>query len=209
MLAYGLPAEWSSLKKLIFLKASILKGSSLPKEYRELLGFSMNNDCYFEITDFKLKGSDTLRFSFSASVACNILGCYTTGAAQTNYSLYVATSSGKYMRYNGGTANSTITANEKYNVVMTPNGATGLGAAVTWEPKDFTAASDLCIGTTSTGATSSKLVGSLYGRIIVDGRLNLIPCERIADNVLGYYDSHGKKFYEPAAGTPTSLGIKT
>lgn len=188
-----------------FLLEWLSKSKRLPDGYKRLLGFSMNNDCYFVITDFRLKGSDTLRFSFSASQACNILGCYTSGSAQTNYSLYVGTSGSKYMRYNGGTYNSTIVPNQRYNMIISATGARGISDE-TWAEKDFTASSDFCVGTTSTGASSAKLIGSLYGNIIVDGRLNLVPLERISDNVLGYYDLVNDTFYEPTIGSPTSIG---
>ena len=179
----------------------------IPEGYRRLLGFSMNNDCYFVITDFRLNGSDYLSFSFSASTACNVLGCYTSTSAQTNYSLYVSTTAGsKYMRYNGGTYDSVIEPNVQYSVSMGPYGAEGLSTSPEWEEKEFEAESDLCIGTTSTGATSAKLTGSLFGEIIVDGRLSLIPVERISDGVLGYYDEYNEEFYTPTVGTPTSLG---
>ena len=197
--------EWSTLKKLIWYRATLGK-ASLPDGYKRLLGFKFNNDSYFVIDDFRLTGADTLKFSFSATTACNVLGCYTNGTAQTNYSLYVGTTTANYLRYNGGTYNSKITAGTRYNVVITPTGATGLATASTWTQKDFTAESDMCIGTTSEAASSSKLVGDLYGAIEVVGRLKLIPSERLSDHVLGYYDLKTDTFYEPETGTPESLG---
>ena len=164
----------------------------------------MASDCYFVITDFRLKGSDTLRFSFSATKACNVLGCYTDNDAQTNYSMYATTTSGgKYIRYNGGTANSYIVANERYDMVITPTGATGLPTVSTWTQKDFDCVSDFCVGTTSPSATSAKLSGTLYGDVIVDGRLHLVPVKRDSDDVIGYYDLENDTFYEPTTGTPT------
>ena len=199
--------EWSTLKKLIFQKATSLR-AKLPSGYTKLAGITMNNGPYFVITDFKLKGSDTLRFSFSATDACNILGCYTNSTAQTNYSLYVGLSTAKYMRYNGGTYDSAIVTGVKYNVVMSPTGSTGLPTSSTWEAKDFTAASDMCVGTTSTGATSAKLKGTLYGDIVVDGRLRLIPCKRDSDDEIGYYDTVSKTFYtNQGSGTPTAYMV--
>ena len=143
-----------------------------------------------------------IKFSFSVTAACNVLGCYTNTSATTNYSLYVGTTNtAKYLRYNGGAYNSYVTANQKYDMVITPNGATGI-SNVTWTKQNFTSDSDLCIGTTSLNATSAKLKGTLYGNIEVVGRLKLIPCIRASDNVVGYYDTHSSTFYEPAAGSP-------
>jgi hypothetical protein len=180
-------------------------GNALPKEYTQIKGITFGANTYYEITGFKLTGADTLRFSFSATKACNVLGCYTTTDATTNYSLYVTTTSGNYMRYDGGTASSKITVNQRYDVIMFPTGAIGLGSQVSWTQKEFTAVSDLCIGTTSTTASSSKLDGKLFGNIKVDGKLLLIPCVRNSDDEVGYYDAIGKKFYEPTGSTPTPI----
>lgn len=175
-----------------------------PTGYREVNGFKMNNNCYFKINDFYLEGSDTVQFSFSVTSACNVLGCYTAADAQDNYSLYATfTSGGAYLRYNGGTYNSYVTSGTRYNMVITPTGATGLATSSSWTAKTFTAPTELLIGTTSVNATSSKLVGTLYGRIIVKNRLKLIPCERLSDNVFGYYDGYSGKFYEPTGTPPT------
>lgn len=178
----------------------------LPAAYKRVKGLTFNNNGYFAITNFKLQGSDTLRFKFSADVSCNVLGCYTDSSAQTNYSLYVATTSGSYLRYDGGAYNSAITAGETYNMVITPTGATGLASSSTWTAKTFTAASDFCIGTTSASAASSKLVGTLYGNIVVDGRAKFIPCERLSDHVLGYYNLNSSTFYTATGTAPTSIG---
>ena len=180
----------------------------LPSAYKRVTGFTMNNDCYFEITGFHLKGSDTLRFSMTPTAgAINVLGCYTSSSATDNFSLYVGLgSTNKYLRYNGGTYSSQIVTNTRYDVVITPTGATGLGQSSTWTAQTFTSVADFCIGTTSSSATSSKFVGTLHGEIVVDGRARFIPCERISDNVLGYYEYESGIFYTPAVGTPVSTG---
>lgn len=184
-------------------KLPIFMRNALPKGYTRIKGLTMNDNCYYAITDFRLTGADILRFSFSATTNCNVIGAYTTATAQTNYSLYVSTSSGsKYMRYNGGTYDSTISTDTRYDVVMKPTGTTGI-STVTWTQKDFTCVSDLLVGTTSTGATSAKLKGSLYGNIEVEGRLKLVPCTRDSDSVVGYYDLYTHTFYAPIGTNPT------
>lgn len=184
-----------------------VKHASLPLGYRRVAGLTMNDNCYWQITDFRLYGSDTVKFSFSAITACNVLGCYTNTTAQTNYSLYVGTSGAKYMRYNGGTYDSTIVPDTRYDMVMGPTGATGLPTSSTWTEKEFTTASDFCIGTTSLGATSAKLKGTLYGNIEIVGRAKFIPCERQSDHVLGYYEKYTHTFYAPTSGTPTEYTV--
>lgn len=187
----------------------VFRDTELPPAYRRILGMTMNNNCYYEITGFKMNGSDTLRFSFTrtGANACNVLGAYDGTSAQSNYSLYAGgTSSASYLRYNGGTYNSYAVADKKYNVVLTPTGSDGMETDSTWADKTFTSTTNLCIGTTSPSATSSKMVGSIHGSVVVDSRLELIPCERISDNEIGYYDTYTGTFYEPIGTTPTSLG---
>jgi hypothetical protein len=192
--------EWSLLKKLIWAHA-VTGASELPAAYTRVDGFTFNNNAYFDITNFKMRGSDTMRFSFKctmASPACNVLGAYDGTSAQTNYSLYLgASSSAKYMRYNGGAYRSDADSDTKYDVVITPTGVTGLKADSTWTEKTFESDGDLCVGTTSPTATSSKMVGNIIGNVVVDGRLKLIPCKRISDNALGYYDVYSETFFEP------------
>lgn len=185
-------------------------GSILPDGYKRVLGFDFASNCYYVIDNFKLTSNDTVKFSFSVDKACNVFGCYTTTDATTNYSLYASTSSNaKYLRYGSGTYNSYFASSnlsKRFNVSITPTGSHGMPVDDEWGEGDFTAVSDLCIGTTSPGATSAKLDGCIYGDFIVVGKLKLIPCERISDGVLGYYDKYSNTFYEPSVGTPTSLG---
>lgn len=184
------------------------RDTELPVGYRRILGMTMNNNCYYEITGFKMNGSDTLRFSFTrtGANACNVLGAYDGTSAQTNYSLYAASSNSSYLRYNGGTYNSCAIADKKYDVVLTPTGSDGMETDSTWTAKTFTSTTNLCIGTTSPSATSSKMVGDINGSVVVDNRLELIPCERVSDSEIGYYDPNTGTFYEPIGTTPISLG---
>ena len=197
--------EWSALKKLIWQRAI---ETGLPTGYRRVLGYKCNNNVYWKITDFKLKGSDTVRISFSVTDACNVWGCYQGTDATDNYDLYASTTSGsKYLRYGSGTYASYWSAsnlNKRFDVVYTPTGTSGMPEDSTWTAKTFTSANDLLIGATTTTGSSSKLKGNLYGDIIVDGRLHLIPCERESDHVLGYYDTQSATFFAPT-GTPTEL----
>ena len=179
---------------------------SIPATYRRINGIVFDGNVYYATT-YRLRGADTLKISFKASQNCNVIGCYTTTSATTNYSLYVSTTStAKYLRYYNGTYNSSIVAGTRYNVTITPTGSDGMRVDSTWSAKTFTAASDMLIGTTSTGATSSKLVGTLYGNIEVEGRALYIPVERITDNEIGYYDVFNGTFLaNQGSGTPTEL----
>lgn len=181
----------------------------LPAGYKRVLGYECDNNVLWQITGFKLRGSDTVRISFSVTAACNVFGCYQGASADDNYDLYVSTTSGsKYCRYGNGTYLSYWSSGnlgKRFDVVFTPNGSQGMPQDSTWSPETFESANDLIIGSTSLTGTSAKLKGNLYGNFEVDNRLKIIPCERLSDNSLGYYDTYSKTFFEPT-GTPTSLG---
>lgn len=183
--------------------------SELPVGYRRVLGYACDNDVLWQITDFHLRGSDTVRMSFSVTAACNVFGCYQGTDATDNYDLYVsATSGSRYLRYGNGTYLSywsSANMGQRFDVVFTPTGTSGMPQDSTWSPMTFESANDLLLATTTLIGTSAKLRGNLYGSFVVDGRLNLIPCERLSDSSLGYYDTYTGTFYEPT-GTPTSLG---
>lgn len=178
----------------------------LPAGYKRVLGFAMNNNSYWEIEDFPLYGSDTLRFSFEATDACNVIGAYSGSASGNNYSLYVGSSS-NYLRYKNGAYNSAVDFNTRYDVEITPTGSKGTKVESTWTEQSFATPTNLCIGTTATSASSAKLKGNLYGNIEVVGRAKFIPCERVSDNVLGYYDTIGGAFYEQNANYDGAVSL--
>lgn len=178
----------------------------LPVGYKRILGFLMNNNSYWEIPNFKMNGSDTLRFSFEATDACNVIGAYSGSASGNNYSLYVGTSS-NYLRYKNGAYNSSVSYNTRYDVEIAPTGSSGMKVDSAWTAQTFTTPTNLCIGTTSVTASSAKLKGKLYGNIEVVGRAKFIPCERVSDNVLGYYDTVGETFYEQTSGFAGAVSL--
>lgn len=182
---------------------------ALPNGYRRIKGLSFNGATTYQITGFKLHGSDTLRFKFMAKQACNVIGAFDGSNAQTNFSFYASLSSGsKYLRYNGGVSLSVIVADKAYDVAITPTGTIGLEIDGSWEEKSFSTVGDMFIGSTSASVTASNLVGDMIGAVTVDGRLEAIPCERESDGVLGYYDTIGGVFYEPTGDAPVSLGYE-
>lgn len=186
---------------------------NVPNGYKELVGISMNNNCLYQITDFKLRGSDTIRISFSIDGACNVFGCYQGVDANDNYDIYASTTSGsKYLRYGNGTYLSYWSSDnlgKRFDVVLTPTGTTGMPQDSTWTEMTFESANDMLVGSTTLTGTSAKLKGRVYGHVIVDGRLELIPVERESDNEICYYDKVSGTVYEPTGTTPTSLGYAT
>ena len=200
----GTPAPGSSVPIKCNNGALKMVDDELPEGYKRLLGFACNNNALWKITGFTLRGSDTVRISFSVTQACNVWGCYQGADATDNYDLYVSTTAnGKYLRYGNGTYLSYWSSDdlgERFDVVFSPTGTKGMPQDSTWTELDFESENDLLIGSTTTTGTSSKLRGNLYGSIIVDGRLKLIPCERVSDGVLGYYDTFSETFYGPEDG---------
>lgn len=186
---------------------------NLPDGYKRLKGFTFANNCYFTIP-YYLKGSDTVRFKFKPTAACNVFGSYTSASSQKNYSLYLtSTQSGKYMRYNGGTYASGFTSSELgevYDVEITPWGSSGLPRNDSWEEVDFEADTQTYLGTTSPSSTSSKFVGDMIGAFEIENEFYLIPAERESDNALGYFNAWAEDeeeaFILPTVGTPVSLG---
>lgn len=182
----------------------------LPSTYKRLTGIQFSGSTWYRLPNVHLFGSDTLRISVSVTKSCNVIGSYTSASAQTNYSIYLSTSSGaKYLRYNGGTYNSHISSsdtNKRFDIIVTPTGSQGLPTNDTWAEKTFESVSDLCIGLTGTEVTSTKMSGKIFDDIVVDGRIRLIPCERVSDNEIGYYEAYTGIFYEPIGNTPTPLG---
>ena len=178
----------------------------VPSGYKRLTGINFDGNVWYN-TGMRLYGSDTLRFSFQVTKACNVLGCYTTTSAQTNYSLYCSTTSGsKYLRYNGGTYDSYIATNTRYDVTITPTGSSGMRTDSTWTAKTFTTESDMLIGTTSIGATSAKLTGKMFGDIEVEGRAYFVPYEKESDNSIVYINvMTGDVYTNQGSGTPTKI----
>lgn len=188
---------------------TIIQGT-LPSAYRRVLGFTLNDNAYWAITGVTLNGNDTVRISFSVSQKCNVFGCYSSSSATNNFSLYASTTSGnKYLRYGNGTYLSYFSSsnlNRRFDVVMSGTGTSGMPTDSSWTQLSFTGTETFCIGTTATDSTSTKLVGNLYGDVAVDGKFYGVPCERISDNKLGYYDVISETFFAPTGSGVISLG---
>lgn len=195
----------SGMLETLFAKAT---SDKLPSGYRKVKSLTMNNDCYYEIEDFYLNGSDTLKFSCAISATCNVIGSYSGSPSGPNYSVYASTSNVSYLRYGSSNYNSMFDADTRYNVTITPTGSHGMKYPSTWDELEFTTTKPFCIGTTRANlTTSAKMKGTFFGNIIVkdaDGiRFKGIPCVRESDDVAGYYDIVSETFYEPNGTNPT------
>jgi len=176
---------------------------SLPVEYKRLTGLHMRN-ARFVLENFYLTGEDTLSFRYRGANG-NVLGCFTSGGADDNYSFYSSNSSNaKYARYNGQVGGSSVVSSSTWNsVVMSPTGVTGVVNPSAFTPTEFTCSNPFCIGATSPeGSVNSNLY--FEGDITVSDRLKLIPVERVSDGEIGWFD--GETLHLPTEGTVESLG---
>lgn len=165
-------------------------GGPIPDIYEQVKGFEFDN-AYFT-TPIKLNGSDTIRFIFSYTKACNVLGAYTGTSADNNLSYYASAQS--YMRYDGSLYRPNTSTNTRYEVVVTSTGFWLDGDKTSsWTEKDFETDDNMMIGMLP-NSSAAKFAGYFEGPIVVDGKLNCVPVKRIADNELGYYDTVSKTF---------------
>lgn len=196
--------QCSDFFETLFAKATA--SSELPDGYKKVKSLTMDNDCYYEIEDFYLHGSDTLEFSCLITANCNVIGSFRSGGP--NYSLYASTSNSNYLRFNNTNYNSMFETNKRYDIKITPTGSLGMKNPSTWDKQEFTTPNPMCIGTTAASiTTSAKMKGTFFGNIIVKDangiRFKGIPCVRLSDDAVGYYDTVSETFYEPNGTNPT------
>lgn len=177
----------------------------LPEGYRELVGIAFDGNFHYE-SSFRLKGTDTLRFSYQATAAGNVLGCYCGNTTDPNFSFYhTNVSAGSYVRYSTNLMRPKVNNSQRYDIVMGPTGAEGFASSVSWTPASFTVAGDFFIGMLD-NSTSAALKGNIYGRVRIDNRADFVPVES-AGGVIGYYEMYTQTFLtKTGSGTPVSLG---
>ena len=190
-----------------------VKDSELPVGYKRLTGITYDSNTYYE-TNEKLYGSDTLTITLSGTVSAgrNVIGAYSgSGDDARNFSLYIyggGSTSNSYLRHG------TKTSRPRYGtgtrtLVMSPTGTDGFLNNVTYEEEDFETTSTFRIGTLP-NSTSAKFDGNMIGNITVSNRLKYIPCERVSDGKIGYYETFTGTFLENQGnGTPVSMGYDT
>lgn len=187
-----------------------VKDSELPVGYKRLTGITYDSDTYYE-TNEKLYGSDTLtiRLSGTTSNGRNVVGAYSgTGDNSRNFSLFIYganSTSNSYLRHGTqlgrpryGTGTRTL--------VISPTGTDGFLTDVTYDAEDFETTDTFWIGALP-NSQSTKYDGNIIGNITVSNRLKYIPCERVSDGKIGYYETFTGTFLENQGnGTPVSMG---
>lgn len=187
-----------------------IKDRELPYGYRRLLDITFDGDFYYN-TGEKLTGDDdvTITLKNTSTAGQNVFGCYSgTVAGKKNFSFYIYgndTSSNSYLRYGETLYRPNFGSGER-TVTFGKNGTTGFKINVSITPEEFETNSVAYIGMLP-NSSSPKYTGTIVGSILVSNRLKWIPCKRMADNVIGYYEVYTKKFIEKTGeGVPTTSG---
>lgn len=179
----------------------------LPVGYKRLLDITTSGNLRY-VSNVHITGADTLRFTYKSSPG-NLLGSYHDTDADDNYSYYPTTSTtAKYARYNGQTGGSSSATGTEYTIEMSPTGVTGTRNPSSFTPATFTTSIPFCIFATSpTGSAISS--ATIYGSIEISGSqsVKFIPCERMSDSAIGYYDTLHREFIEvTGTGVPSTSG---
>lgn len=185
-----------------------LVDSELPIGYKRLTGISFDGSTYYE-TNEKLYGSDIVTITISDFVSSgqNLFGCYSgTSDDVYNFSLYIyGTTTGQaYWRYGKNLYRPTVGNTNTRTITFGAGGTTGFKTDVTYPEVDFETTSTARIGALP-NSSSSKYEGIILGNITISNRLKYIPCERISDGTIGYYETYNGNFLEPV-GSPVSEG---
>ena len=190
-----------------------VKDSELPVGYKRLTGISYDTDTYYE-TNEKLYGSDTLTITLSGTSTNgrNVIGAYSgTGSSARNFSLFIYgnnSTSNSYLRHGTQLGRPRYGSGTR-TLVMGPTGTDGFLTDVTYDAEDFETTDTFWIGGLP-NSSSTKFDGNIIGNITVSNRLKYIPCERVSDGEIGYYETFTGVFLEPkGSGTPVSMGYET
>lgn len=186
------------------------KDRELPVGFIRLLDINFDGGFHY-ITNEKLYGSDDISMTVNntSSSGQNLFGCYAgTGEGTKNFSLYIygSTSSQCYFRY-GERLYRPRLGTGKRSITFGKSGTTGFYDNVSVTPEIFESDSVAWIGMLP-NSSSAHFTGTIEGNIVVSNRLKYIPCKRLSDGVIGYYETHNQVFLEPqGTGTPITTGI--
>ncbi len=188
-----------------------LVDDELPTGYRRLLGIDYDGNTHYE-TGEKLYGSDviTLTLSGTSTTGQNVFGCYSgTASGNQNFSLYVygnGSSSKSYYRYGDTLYRPTYGSGTRTLSFGNLTSTSGFATNVNTTPDTFESTSRAYIGWLP-NSSSPHYTGNIIGEITVGDRLKWVPCERVSDEVIGYYEVVNGTFLEPSgSGTPVSTG---
>lgn len=178
----------------------------LPTGYKRIEFIKFDGDFHY-ITNEKLFGFDEITITLTDTVTAgqNVFGSYSgTASGIKNYSLYIyggGANNSSYLRY-GETLYRPKYGSGKRTLVYGPNGSSGFSTDVSITPEEFETDDVAWIGMLP-NSSSPHYTGTIVGNILIGDRLKYIPCERVSDGVIGYYEPNTEVFLEPDGdGTP-------
>lgn len=187
-----------------------IKDRELPYGYRRLLDIKFDGDFYYN-TGEKLRGDDdvTLTLKDTVSAGQNVFGCYAgTASGRKNFSFFIYgnnSTSNSYLRY-GETLYRPRFGSGERTISFGKSGTTGFLTNVNITPEEFETDSVAYIGMLP-NSSSPEFTGTIVDNVLVSSRLKWIPCERMSDNAIGYYEFYTKRFIEKTGnGIPTTSG---
>ena len=179
----------------------------LPTGYKRITGIKFDGDFWYD-TGESLTGDDnvTMTLANTTTSGQNVFGSYNgTSSGTKNFSLFIyggGSSSNSYFRYGEQLLRPKFGSNE-HTITFGQSGTSGFTTDVSATPEVFTTPANAYIGMLP-NSSSPAYSGSIIGNILVGTRLKWIPCERVSDGVVGYYELSKGAFLEPTGtGTPT------
>lgn len=179
----------------------------LPVGYRRIASITFGGSTYYD-TGEKLYGSDivTITIADFVSNGQNLFGCYSgTGSDDINFSMYIyGTATGQaYWRYGQTLYRPVLGGTTERTISFGAGGTTGFKTDVTYNAVEFETTSNARIGALP-NSSSSKYDGTIKGTITIGTRLKYIPCIRISDGAIGYYETVKGVFIEPQGTAPVA-----
>lgn len=187
----------------------VLKDAELPYGYKRLERINFNSSGYYD-TNKKLYGSDVVTMTIDnvSTSGQNLFGCYSgTGDDAYNFSLYIyGTASGQaYWRYGQRLYRPVLGGTSEKTISFGAGGTSGFKTDVSYDTVDFETTDNAYIGALP-NSSSTKFSGDIVGNITIGTRLKYIPCERVSDGAIGYYEVVEGVFLEPQGSTLPTAG---
>lgn len=184
-----------------------LKDDELPVGYHRLTEIDFDGDTWYETSE-ALTGDDivTMTLAGTSTTGQNVFGSYNgTADGRKNFSLFIyggGSTSKTYLRYNESLYRPTYGSGQR-TITFGAGGTTGFSENVEIEQAEFTTPANAYIGMLP-NSSSPAYTGRIIGEITVGTRLKWIPCERISDGAIGYYETYNSTFIEASGtGAPT------
>lgn len=185
----------------------------LPIGYRRIVSIKFDGDFWYELGE-ALTGEDdvTMTLDDTVSTGQNVFGSYNgTASGKKNFSLYIyggSSTNSSYLRYGEQLVRPKLGSDER-TITFGKSGTSGFQTDVTVTPEEFTTPANACIGMLP-NSSSPAYTGSITGNVLIGTRLKYIPCERVSDSEIGYYEAVNGEFIEKTGtGVPTKGAYDT